>query len=311
MEEAIVFRPLFMERPWGGRRLAERFGKALPPEAPIGESWELVDRPDAASVVTEGPLAGTTLGDLWRHRRGLFGARAARAPEERFPLLVKLLDAHEVLSVQVHPPAAHAARLGGEPKSETWLVLDATPDAHIFAGFRAGTTREAFEAALAAGEDISRFLHRIDVRPGDAIHIPSGRIHALGPGCLILEVQQNSDTTYRVFDWNRPGLDGCLRELHVHESLASIDFADVEPTLDPPAGDLLSHTDWFALRRCTLRGPRRLQHDGECVFVAVSDGRVRCGRALLDAGDVALLPPDAAPLEAVGPSAEVVAIDLP
>ena len=211
MEEAIVFRPVFMERPWGGRRLADRFGKELPPGLPIGESWEIVDRPEVASVVREGRYAGLDLGELWRHHRALFGARCAHAPDERFPVLVKLLDARDVLSVQVHPPAAQAPLLGGEPKSETWLVVEADPDAHLFAGFRDGTTRAAFEATLRDGGDVSAFLHRIPVVAGDAIHVPSGRIHAIGAGCLILEVQQNSDTTFRVFDWNRPGLDGLPR----------------------------------------------------------------------------------------------------
>ncbi len=232
MPAPLTFVPLFKERVWGGRSLEERLGKPLPDEGAIGEAWELVDRPEAQSVVAAGPLAGQELHALWSgpDRERLFGSRAARAGE-RFPLLVKLLDARETLSVQVHPPAHVAEELDGEPKTEGWYLLAAEPGAHLFAGFRAGVTEEAFAAALEAGEDVSGMLHRIEVGVGDALLIPSGRVHAIGAGCLIVEVQQNSDTTYRVFDFNRPGLDGELRELHVPQSLKCIDFADVEPEL--------------------------------------------------------------------------------
>jgi mannose-6-phosphate isomerase len=140
--------------------------------------------------------------ELWTgpERTALFGARAAGAGE-RFPLLVKLLDCTSTLSVQVHPPAEVAPDLGGEPKTEMWYLLDADPGAHLFAGLRAGVTREAFEAGLRAGGDVSALLHRVDVDAGDVMFVPSGRVHALGAGCLVVEVQQNSDTTYRVFDW--------------------------------------------------------------------------------------------------------------
>src|SRR5688572_1894607 len=219
--QALSFRPLYMERVWGGRRIENQLGRSLPPGLPIGESWELVDRDDAQSVVDVGDHAGMSLHQLWtEYRETVFGA----VPDSpRFPLLAKILDARETLSVQVHPPASVAPELNGEPKTEMWYLLEAEPGAELFAGFRRGVDRQQFESALANG-DVAELLHRIPVQAGDTLFIPSGRCHAIGAGCLIVEIQQNSDTTYRVFDWNRTGLDGKPRQLHVAESLRSIDF---------------------------------------------------------------------------------------
>ncbi len=313
MSEPLVFTPLFMERVWGGRRLELLLGKALPPEAVIGESWEIVDRPEAQSVVAEGPLAGRTLHELWDgpDRAALFGTRAA-AWGERFPLLIKVLDCEQTLSVQVHPPAAVAPSLAGEPKTEMWVIADATPDAHLFAGLRAGVTREAFERALRDGEDVSGLLHRLDVARGDAMFLPSGRVHAIGAGNLIVEVQQNSDTTYRVFDFNRPGLDGRPRELHVDESLASIDWDDVEPGLVATDGDALVHSDEFEVDRWALSGERRATEPGECAIVCVIDGIVTVAGLRLAPGHFALVPADAAdPVLRPAGAATVLRIQLP
>jgi mannose-6-phosphate isomerase len=295
--EPLRFRPLYHERVWGGRRLEQRYGRPLDPGRPIGESWELVDRPDEQSVVVAGPLWGLTLGELWRERRELFGTRAADGPP-RFPLLIKLLDARDVLSVQVHPPAALAVEIGGEPKTEAWIVLDADPGAHLLVGLRAETSRAGFEACLRAGGDLAGLLHRVDVRAGDAILIPSGRVHAIGPGSVILEIQQNSDTTYRVFDFNRPGLDGEPRELHLEQSLASIDFADFEPELAPADDDGRAITsEYFALDRWTVQDARPATPPGEMAVVCVVAGTVTLGRATrLGPGELALVPATADPL---------------
>jgi mannose-6-phosphate isomerase len=292
----LRFHPIYHERVWGGRRLAEHFGRQLPDGAPIGESWELVDRPDTQSVVAEGPLAGVTLGDLWTDHRDLFGARAAGL-SGRFPLLIKLLDARRMLSVQVHPPAAIARSLGGEPKTETWFVVDAEPDAHLLAGLRAGVTRTAFVDCLESGGDLARLLHRLDVATGDSILIPSGRVHAIGPGIVILEIQQNSDTTYRVFDFNRPGLDGRLRDLHREESLASIDFDDVEPSL-APAGDPGSavSSEFFELDHRTIHDAQALAPAGEMAVVCVLAGVALSAGTELGPGDLAILPAAPTPL---------------
>jgi len=291
---AIAFAPLFMERVWGGARLARRYGKALPAGAVIGESWELVDREDAQSVVLDGPLRGTTLNALWSERdrrEEIFGARGAASEEPRFPVLLKLLDATQTLSVQVHPPAEIAAQLGGEPKNEMWFLLDTEPGAHIYAGLRASATRDAFAAALLDGEDVSLLLHRLDVEPGDAIYIPSGRVHAIGAGCLIAEVQQNSDTTYRVFDFNRPGLDGRPRELHVEQSMRCIDFDDVEPQLAEPDFEQLVATPFFEVDCWQLDAPRAAAPDGECAIVLGLSGELDAGTGRFGPGEMRLVRP--------------------
>jgi mannose-6-phosphate isomerase len=226
----LIFHPIFKERVWGGRNLARLYGKALPPKVPIGESWEISDRPEGVSVIANGPLAGKDLRWLMRHRAvELLGATAARK-FKRFPLLVKILDAREKLSLQVHPPRAVAARLGGEAKTELWYITHAEPKAELFVGLRRGVTPAGFEQSIQDGT-VARCFHRLRVKPGDAMFLPSGRVHAIGAGNVMFEIQQNSDTTYRVFDWHRAGLDGKPRELHVAESLVSIDFKDFEPGL--------------------------------------------------------------------------------
>lgn len=224
----LTFNPIYKERVWGGRNLERLYGRKLPSDVPIGESWEITDRPEGVSAIANGPLAGKDLRWLMEnHARDLLGS--ARTESGRFPLLIKILDAREKLSLQVHPPASVATRLGGEPKTEMWYVADAQPGAELYAGLRRGVTRAEFERKVRDGT-VADCFHRVPVRRGDVMFLPSGRVHAIGAGIVIFEIQQNSDTTFRVFDWNRPGLDGKPRELHVEQSLQCIDFSDFEPT---------------------------------------------------------------------------------
>lgn len=226
----LTFQPILMQRVWGGRKLATLFSRQLPDTQPYGESWDLTDRPEGCSVVDSGPFKGSTLRELMvSHREALLGQSLPTAAG-RFPWLFKILDATDVLSLQVHPPAQRAAELGGEPKTEMWYVVQADPGAVFHAGLKPGVDRARFEQSLANGT-VADCFHRIPVKPGDALFLPSGRVHALGAGIVIMEIQQNSDTTYRVHDWDRPGLDGRPRPLHVRESLLSIDFGDVAPRL--------------------------------------------------------------------------------
>ncbi len=306
----LTFVPLFQERMWGGRALGS-FGKDLPSEGDFGESWEVVDRPEAQSVVAAGPLAGTELHELWSGpgRERLFGTRA-RDAGPRFPLLVKLLDASKTLSVQVHPPPPVAEELDGEPKDEFWYVVRADPAAHLFAGLCDGVSEERFRAALEAGEDVSALLHRMDVAVGDTLFIPSGRVHALGAGCVVVEIQQNSDTTYRVYDFERTGADGKPRELHVPQSMASIDFADVEPTLGRGTDGVVTENPAFTVSRRTLRGaPEAVTAPGECALLYVITGEATCGGEGFAAGCFLLVSADAR-LPVAGP-AEVLVIELP
>lgn len=225
----LTFQPIFKERVWGGRKLAGLYGKALPEGKVIGESWEMTDRPEGVSVIANGPLAGRDLRWLLeQHGADVLGHPLA--PGERFPWLVKLLDASDDLSLQVHPPAHKALLLGGEPKTEMWFIADAEPGAKIYTGLKRGVTRAEFEQKTHDGT-VEDCFHVHHVTTGDTMFLPSGRVHALGAGNIIFEIQQNSDTTYRVFDWNRVGLDGKPRELHLEQSFTSIDFFDCEPPL--------------------------------------------------------------------------------
>ncbi len=277
----FTFQPIFKDRVWGGRKLEQLYGKALPPQTPIGESWEITDRPEGVSVITNGPLAGRDLRWLMeQHAKELLGG--SRACAGRFPLLVKILDAQEKLSLQVHPPALKAAELRGDPKTEMWYVADATPDADLFVGLRRGATRAEFERRIQDGS-VTECFHRIPVKRGDSMFLPSGRVHALGAGNLIFEIQQNSDTTYRVFDWNRVGLDGGARELHIAQALASIDFEDFEPALAPAAWQQAGATECRRLADCDLftvdllwrRTPEAARLNGNRVIVlAATEGQL-------------------------------------
>jgi mannose-6-phosphate isomerase len=229
----LTFRPIFKERLWGGRKLEQLFNKPLPPDLDIGESWEISDRPGDVSVIDNGSFAGKDLHWLLtEHGTELLGNTAPVGG--RFPLLVKILDARERLSLQVHPPIEIANKLGGEPKTELWYIVDADPEAELYVGLRRGITRQVFERSLQTGT-IEDGVHRVSVQRGDAMFLPSGRVHAIGSGLVLFEIQQNSDTTYRVFDWNRVDLNGKPRPLQPAESLASINFDDFEPSLVPRA----------------------------------------------------------------------------
>ena len=241
-----------MERVWGGRGLEEKLGRTLPEKQIIGESWEIVDRPDAQSVVASGPFAGKTLHELLQNNgRDLMGPQYT--PEQPFPILVKWLDCQDRLSLQVHPPAAIAPELGGEPKTENWYIADCEDNAALIVGLKKGVTREQFTQALAENQ-AEACVHRISVKKGDSILVESGRMHAIDAGNLILEIQQNSDTTYRVYDWGRVGLDGQPRQLHIEESLRSIDFEDFEPdTLEiHPGEQTLADCAEFRIRKFEL-----------------------------------------------------------
>jgi len=262
---------------------------------PYGESWEVVDREAELSVVAGGEFDGMTLGALWaEHRAEVFGVRAPDG--ERFPLLVKILDAADDLSIQVHPPVAVAAELGGEPKTEMWYIAAAEPGAALYVGLKAGVSRESFERGIAEGTTAAQ-VHRIEPQAGEFIFIPSGRLHAIGAGLLIYEIQQNSDTTYRVFDWNRVGLDGNPRDLHVAESLRCIDFDDVEPVMGIADGETLVACPQFKVQRWQLRAgvPRACGGNGDFAIVAVVEGQVRCGTSEFKKGDFFLVPAKADP----------------
>ncbi len=287
LNSALTFNPLFQERIWGGSKLAELFGKKIPPNKRIGESWEIVDRPEAQSIVRNGPLSGRSLHDLWvNFREELFG----KLPDvPRFPLLIKLLDAQEKLSLQVHPPQEIAESLGGEAKSEFWYVMAAEPNAEIFVGLRKSMTRDQFEDAVHSGT-VADCIHAIRMKNGAAMFLPSGRFHAIGAGNLLVEVQQNSDTTYRVFDWNRVDDQGKPRQLHVDQALQCIDFNDVAPKLITPKGELLARHQLFEVQKWNPKSARDIAPIGQFAIVLCLSGAMQCAGVDFTPGESFLVP---------------------
>ncbi len=293
--------PHLVQKVWGGDRLATQFGKAPEFDGPLGEAWEVADLDEGQSMVASGPLAGLPLRAVvggWG--RGLVGRRAPR--DDRFPLLVKLLDAQRDLSVQVHPGPADAANIeGAESKDETWLILDAQEGAEIIHGLAEETSAGAFRQAIDDG-DVEDLLYRQSVAAGDVIHIRPGTIHAICQGVVLLEIQEPSDTTYRVYDYDRPGLDGAPRQLHIDEA---IEVGRLEPSvqvLAPTAVDgdveLLGETRAYRVERVDLEAPGSVRWsvdpDSPQVLSLVS-GALRIddgigGTIELTAGETAVVP---------------------
>jgi len=284
----LTFEAVYQPRVWGGRRLERLFGRHLP-HGPIGESWELSDRSGAESVVDQGRLAGMTLGELWEEFPDWFPYPGRTRPP-RFPLLVKVLDCHDRLSVQVHPGAPAARRLGGEPKAELWYFLHPSVAPMVHAGFRRGTTRERFlEALQRGGPALVELLHVLKPGPGDVLLVPPGRIHALGAGNLLCEIQQNSDTTYRVYDWDRV-THGRSRPLHVQEALEALDFDDWEPDLLPRNEPGLVRGPWFHVSRHRLNGSSRIRAMPGFVAGQVVEGTLLLDQVPVSPGRCFLLP---------------------
>lgn len=247
---AYFFKPIYQERIWGGNNLAELFGRKLPPGKKIGESWELVDRPEACSDVLSGPgvkpEGHQNLHTLWLEKRTeVFGTRAPDLA--RFPILIKLLDAQDKLSIQVHPQPGQ----GGEPKTEMWYFLETTPEAKIYVGLKKGVDKRKFEQAIGTPE-LPGLLHELHPEQSDVMFLPSGRVHAIGAGNVILEIQQNSDTTYRVDDWGRVDDQGHPRSLHCDEALASIRFNDHEPQFAQPHSERVLQCPFFSVERAFI-----------------------------------------------------------
>jgi len=290
--EPITFSPLYMTRVWGGRSLESVYHRQLPDGQPYGESWEMSDREDEQSIVDQGPFSGQSLHELWsNHREEIFGPGLSG---DRFPLLIKILDARDDLSIQVHPPTDKARELGGEPKTEMWYIADCDPGAKLYVGFKKGVTKEDFELSLKNGT-VEEYVHAIEAQKDQSIFIPSGRLHAIGAGFLIYEIQQNSDTTYRVFDWNRLGLDGTPRDLHVEQSMKSIDFDDIEPGMDQPQDATIANCEYFSIDQ--LEAPLTITSGDHFSILTVVYGTLTSkeGRTF-KAGDFLLHPRHGSPL---------------
>jgi mannose-6-phosphate isomerase len=305
----LTFHPFLLPKVWGGDRLS-RFGKAVKPGDKIGESWEIADLSSTSasgagggafrSIISNGPLAGHTLHDaIQQWGTGLMGS-AALTPEGDFPLLVKLLDASENLSVQVHPSRAYAAaHLGANLKTECWYILDAAPGAVIYKGVKPGVTRESFAAHIKDGSVVNDLV-AVPAIKGDCHNLPSGTVHALGAGVLVAEVQTPSDTTFRVFDWGRSG-----RELHIAESLKCIEFGPARPPTHLDEADrwnTLVENEFFVLDEVRLPHAQPYlfpeagaPHSNTPLVIIVVDGALTiahefCGEVELTPGQATVIP---------------------
>lgn len=316
----LRFEPLFKPAIWGGYRLFDFHGATPTTSDPVGESWVLSDQGENSSRVTDGPLAGVSLRDLMAAVGPRVLGRCADRSNGRFPVLLKFLDTLQPLSVQVHPDDAQARKLAPAKaddvalgKTEAWVVLDAEPDALLYAGLLEGTDHLTLERALEAGT-VDEVLHAFAPEPGDCVLLPAGTVHAIGAGLMLFEVQQTSDLTYRLFDWNRVDeRTGRGRQLHVAESLFCTDFAagPVSPRTPRPVatrpaggrGEELARCDYFALTRWTLTRPTPVGAPGECrILVAIGGSGTLAGDGAeieLSPGAVVLLPAEAGPARAV------------
>ncbi len=303
----LRFQPILRRLIWGGRRLGTVLHKPIGDEEDYAESWELSDYHDSVSVVCEGSLAGTTLRQLVRTRgQELLGS--AVVAHDQFPLLVKFIDAHQNLSVQVHPNDEKGRRLAGDNgKTETWVIIDAEPGSLIYAGLKPGVGEAELTEAIQT-KTVENLLHRFEPKHGDSILIEAGTVHAIGAGVLLAEIQEMSDATFRIDDWGRLGDDGKPRPLHISQSMESIDFSrgpvdPIRPEVEPIDGggtrERLTRSPYFALERLRLKQATSVGRDDRFTILMGLSGCAdvvhRGERVRLDFGQTMLLP------AAVGP----------
>lgn len=297
----LTFQPILKRIRWGGRRLGTLLHKQIGEACDYAESWEIADHADGQSLVADGPLAGQSLSSLIRnHGQDLLGRQSLGS---QFPLLIKFLDAHDWLSLQVHPDDRLAKQFNPSEngKTEAWVIIDSQPDSQIAAGLRAGVTSEEFCEALRNGS-VESCLNLISVKPGDCIMVPAGTVHALGPGIVLAEVQQQSNLTFRLFDWGRVDSSGKPRPVHVEESLACTDFtrgpvAAVEPVQlcdsSHPFEELV-RCEHFVIRRHRFLDPIRISTDDRFrVLICLNGSAVvksKYGNAQMPVATTVLLP---------------------
>lgn len=273
----LTFKPEFKDYIWGGRNLKTKLGRDIP-DGIVAESWEISGHPTSPTKVDYGPLVGKPLTEvLDMLGADLVGSRSQQMLDRgKFPLLIKLLDANKPLSVQVHPNDEYAnVHENGElGKTEMWYILDAEPDAYLIYGLKPGVTRDTFRENLEAGA-LENCLHELPVKAGDAVFIPSGSVHAIMDGIILAEIQQNSDTTYRVYDWNRVDDEGKSRPLHVDKALDVINFDQVEPDQYTP--QLIEENERYRqefITTCNYFNVERLTfNEGKHSFKGKCDGK--------------------------------------
>lgn len=285
------FNPVYKDYLWGGNRIPKVFNRDMP-EGIYAESWEISTHPDGATSIANGPLAGKTLGDLLpEHKAAILGSHVKG---DDFPLLIKLIDARDKLSVQVHPNDDNAAEVDGDPKTEMWYFLEGDADAQIYCGLKPGIGKEKFLKAM-EDKTFADILQSIPAIPGEAVFVPGGRVHAIGPGCLILEIQQNSNTTYRLYDWDRTDANGNSRELHIDKALQVIDWENNGDPHCDVRGTTIQRCEYFQLDRYELTEEIAFPNIGKsfhALFVAQGKGGIRWadGEDVLSAGQSWLVP---------------------
>jgi mannose-6-phosphate isomerase len=285
----LKFYSIYKEKIWGGRNLERLFGRALPDDALIGESWDLADLPEGVSVVRNGPAKGETLTDLTKELGAKLLGNTQPTPQGRFPLLLKLLDANDILSLQVHPDAKAAAQIGPEAalKTECWYMIESR-DGYIYKGVKEGVTPEQFRQAIET-DTVETCTRRIECNTGDFEYLPAGTVHAIGPGLVVAEVQTPSDTTYRVTDWGRG------REIHVEKSMQCIHFDPADGPAPGADGNRLLKTDFFEIFLKQIQTGRNHVPVKQCTAWMILDGQGGTMTGDFDpveyvAGDTILIP---------------------
>lgn len=309
----LTFSPIYQARLWGGRRHASLLNRALPEGMDdCGESWEISDRPEAMSIVDHGPLTGTALHDLWTNRREeLFGSGYERF--DRFPLLAKILAPEQVLSVQIHPDADAAQRLHSEEKNECWYFAGTDgASCELFAGVPEGTTAETCRRALLDGT-LTSLLKRLNAQAGESIFIPAGTVHALGPRCLVYEIQQNADTTYRLDDWGRLDKHGLPRELHRNEAFACLRDPLPQTALRSAGEGDIAACPHFSIRevRAAMGEAVAPGNPAHFAVVTVVSGLLRDAERVYRPGDFGILTADDASVTVASPEATYLLSTVP
>jgi len=315
----MTFNPVYKDYLWGGSRIPETFNRNVP-EGIYAESWEISDHDDGMSIVANGELAGKSIREILEaNPQGIMGTAVSGT---KFPLLIKLIDAKQKLSVQVHPNDQTAAEFGGEAKTEMWYMLGDNPT-QVYCGLNDGVTKESFQQAVADGTS-GDTMRSVPVNKEDAIFVRGGRVHAIDDGCLILEIQQNSNTTYRLYDWDRVGVDGQPRELHIDKALDVINFADTENALVEPK--VLVDTEnfqclevlkceYFQLEKLTFSAPLEVPMAGKtfhALFVSEGEAIVEWeGGSLTAPAGTSVLVPAALPAYTLAGKATVLRTTIP
>ena len=270
----LRFEPVYKDYLWGGERIPKMYNRDVP-DGIYAESWEISTHPDGTTAIANGPLAGKTLCDLLPgHKQEILGSHVQG---DDFPLLIKLIDARDILSVQVHPNDDNAVEVGGEAKTEMWYFLEGDPGAQVYCGLKPGIGKAEFLNAM-EDKTFVEILQAVPAEPGQAVFVPGGRVHSIDAGCLILEIQQNSNTTYRIYDWDRTDASGNSRPLHIDKALQVINW---ENSGDPHCqinGTTIESCEYFQLDRHELTEETAFPNLGksfQALFVTTGQGILR------------------------------------